>query len=136
MERFSIQRLGVTGYHTVLLEHSHFILSISSLNGISQYMYGILPKKHSLKLKETHAIILHTTVLWKAATHRRMLKETESEYEENTAYGEKKIALPHPISTTLITICVWLLNALQAELCALCIVMSSGEECHRGAVLT
>lgn len=35
-------------------------------------------------------------------------------YDENIVW-RRKIALPHPISTTLITICVWLLNALQAE---------------------
>lgn len=40
------------------------------------------------------------------------------------------------ISATPITICVRLLNALQAELHALCIVMRSGGECHQGIVFT
>lgn len=39
--------------------------------------------------------------------------------------GEEK---KNPISTSLITICVQLLNALQAELHALCIVMRSVTE--------
>lgn len=63
--------------------------------------------------------------------HCRKLKETE---EEDTLYIKKKEK--NPISATLITICVQLLNALQAELHALCIVMRRGGECHRGTVLT
>lgn len=46
----------------------------------------------------------------------------------------KKIAFPHRVSATLITICV-LLNTLQAKLHALCIVMRSSEESQSGAVL-
>lgn len=49
-----------------------------------------------------------------------------------TLKKEKK----NPISATPITICVQLLNALQAELHALCIVMRRGGECHHGTVLT
>lgn len=59
--------------------------------------------------------------------------EGDREYGEYNVWG--KIALPHPISTAVITICVVLLNALQAQQRTLCIVMRSGEECHQGAVL-
>lgn len=62
--------------------------------------------------------------------HCRKLKETE---EEDTVYIKKR---KNPISATLITICAQLLNALQAGLHALCIVMRRGGECHRGTVLT
>lgn len=42
--------------------------------------------------------------------------------------AQRKRKKKNPISTTLITICVQLLNALQAELHALCIVMRSVTE--------
>lgn len=58
---------------------------------------------------------------------RRLLKEIRNARSKKGGKEEKK-EKKNPISTSLITICVQLLNALQAELHALCIVMRSVTE--------
>lgn len=79
---------------------------------------------------------LQMTVPWKAVVQRSLEAFALSDagcwrrqagFEEDTKCTEKK-KKKNPISTTLITICVQLLNALQAELHALCIVMRSVTE--------
>lgn len=78
-----------------------------------------------IKSKDTHKNTPTLQIIWNAAMQRSLEAFATSTVgcwrkhweglKNHSVQREEKIALPHPISTTLITICVWLLNALQAE---------------------